>query len=278
MEPVFHRSRWGFFGSSGAIRDRQCSEEVRLSLSARLTTPRKGMGALHCADRREPGDEGVTRRWLGAVVLVLVAAACNGDDDDAVETSVPETTAVTTEPPATTEAPPETTESTTSTTAEATTTTVDVEALKAQIAADYLRSQQALEDLSRESRRSTDLEAAVSCRSPSPGLRALSDHRRVHSRPTCDRRADRRRVTPTTPTSSSSRSRSTVGPTRPTCHGLLRRRTQSRIDAGRSADRRGDVLAARVRQTMAATSAGWLLASELETGVDIERGVTSCPA
>ena len=52
------------------------------------------MGGLHCADRREPGDEGVTRRWLGAVVLVLVAAACNGDDDDAVETSVPETSPV----------------------------------------------------------------------------------------------------------------------------------------------------------------------------------------
>ncbi len=53
-------------------------------------------------------------------------------------TSVPETTVPATEAPATT-ASPATTESTT-TTVEATTTTVDVEALKAQIAADYLRS------------------------------------------------------------------------------------------------------------------------------------------
>jgi hypothetical protein len=83
----------------------------------------------------------VTRRWLGAAALVLVAAACNSDDDDAAETSVSvETTTESTSPPAT--EPPETTAppAPTSTTAGETTTTVDEEALKAQIAEDYLRS------------------------------------------------------------------------------------------------------------------------------------------
>ena len=84
------------------------------------------------------------RRWFGAAALVLVAVACNGDDDDAVESSVPETTAATTtsQAPETTEVP-----ATTSTTVEATTTTVDVDALKAQITEDYLRSWQLRREL-----------------------------------------------------------------------------------------------------------------------------------
>jgi hypothetical protein len=89
----------------------------------------------------------MTRRRFAAAafVLVAVAPACNGDDD-AVESLPPETSL-----PETTEPPPETTEAptSTSTTVEPTTTTVDEEALKAQIAEDYLRAEQALEDLSR---------------------------------------------------------------------------------------------------------------------------------
>jgi hypothetical protein len=116
-----------------------------------LSTPREGMGPLHCADRREQGEHGMTRRWLGAAAFVLVAvlAACNGDDDDAVvESSVPPTTTVpeTTELPETTEATTTTSGSTIPTTEASTTTAVDVEA---QVAADYLRVQQALEDLNR---------------------------------------------------------------------------------------------------------------------------------
>jgi hypothetical protein len=87
----------------------------------------------------------VTRRWFVAAALMLVAAACNGDDDDdAVESSVPATTAApeTSQPPETTGAP-----ATTSTTVETTTTTLDVEALKAQIAEDYLRSWQLRREL-----------------------------------------------------------------------------------------------------------------------------------
>jgi hypothetical protein len=91
----------------------------------------------------------MTRRRFAAAafVLVAVAPACNGDDDDAaVETSVPATTVPdeTQAPPATTEAP-----TSTSTTVEPTTTALDEEAVKAQIAEDYLAVQQALEDLNR---------------------------------------------------------------------------------------------------------------------------------
>jgi hypothetical protein len=75
------------------------------------------------------------------LLLIAVAVACNGDDDDdAVETLPPDTTVAETAVPTTSEPPATTDVPTTSTTVEATTTTVDVEALKAEIAEDYLRS------------------------------------------------------------------------------------------------------------------------------------------
>ena len=120
----------GSFGGFGASVT-AISEEVGFPFPAHDTQGGHGIVTLRrsaCSD----GDEGVTRRWFGAVVLVLVAAACSGDDDDdAVESSVPETTVRRGDRrrPRRTE-PPTTTESTT-TTVEPTTTTVDVEALKA---------------------------------------------------------------------------------------------------------------------------------------------------
>lgn len=84
---------------------------------------------------------------LVAAVIALAATGCNGDDDttDATTTPPPDTSAV----PPTTEAPPTTESTTTSTTEPATTTTVDIESLKAQIAEDYLRAEEAREVLVR---------------------------------------------------------------------------------------------------------------------------------
>jgi hypothetical protein len=228
------------------------------------------MGPLHCADRREEGEEGVTRRWFGAaMLLVLVAAACNGDDDDAVESSVPETTAApAASPPETTEATT-TTESTT-TTVEATTTTVDVEA---QIAQDYLRVQQALEDLSRNPG-VPDLEAAVSAIAVggSPAYESILDSIR-------ERLATGERLVPGDPDYSDifvelveidpSGQRADVTACVVT--------NQVRLDANGQPIGAPELFAARIRQTVEETSAGWLLLSN-RTGLDIEQGATSCPA
>jgi len=103
------------------------------------------MGQVHSA---QPMDK--VRALVTLAVAVSVATACSGDDDE-TEPSVPATTAaVTTEAPTSTD-PPTTTEPTTTTAAPTTalppTTTVDVEALKAQIAADYERSYELLDEL-----------------------------------------------------------------------------------------------------------------------------------
>jgi len=89
-------------------------------------------------------------RCIAALTLALAVtalAACTGDDDTEAGTSatvpVTEPTASATDPTTTAS-----TSSTTSTTA-APTTAVDLQALKAQIAEDYLRSEQAREDLNR---------------------------------------------------------------------------------------------------------------------------------
>jgi hypothetical protein len=91
----------------------------------------------------------MVRRPLASTVAVAVlavgAAACS--DDDAAP---PTTTASPVTTAATTTAPPVTTAATTAaTTTLPPTTTVDVEAIKAQVAADYLKTAQAVEDLLR---------------------------------------------------------------------------------------------------------------------------------
>jgi hypothetical protein len=106
------------------------------------------MGHLHCADRGEveEGPNAVVKRPLAStvVVAVLVFAAC-GDDDDSAPTTIL--------PPGTTESTTTSTSTTTTTTTTTTTlpptTSVDVEAIKAQVAADYVKTAQAVEDLLR---------------------------------------------------------------------------------------------------------------------------------
>jgi hypothetical protein len=106
----------------------------------------EGMGQVHSA---QPMDK--VRALVTLAVAVSVATACSGDDDGAepgtttastpaVTTTEPETT----EPAATTTDPPTTSASPTTLPA---TTTLDVEALKAQIAADYERAWQSHEEL-----------------------------------------------------------------------------------------------------------------------------------
>ena len=88
-------------------------------------------------------------RRLGVLLAVTLAVAACTNDDDADETTVPATTPSSTESP-TTDAPTTTDARTTTeatTTTAAPTTTVDVEALKAQIAADYERSAELLDEL-----------------------------------------------------------------------------------------------------------------------------------
>jgi len=111
-----------------------------------------GMG-LPFAQRRfdEAGEALVTRAMAALAVLVAALAACNSDDEAEPDTTPPPTTAAATteptDPPTTPEstAAPTTTDSPTTT--QAPTTTVDVEALKAQIAADYERSWELFDEL-----------------------------------------------------------------------------------------------------------------------------------
>jgi hypothetical protein len=225
------------------------------------------MGPLHCADRREQGEQGVTRRWLGAAALVLVAAACNGDDDDdAVETSV--TTATT--PAPTTEATATST-TTTTTTTEPTTTTLSEDELKAQITADYLRAEQALEDLSRNP--------------PSEGLdervaAAVVSGSALHSEIVAnlsDDVARGERVIAGDPDYSDV----LVEAVQLTGDGTAEVTAcvitnEIPVDAaGQPLDSANPLLAARVRQPMQRTDQGWLLASN-RIRVDIREGVPSC--
>jgi hypothetical protein len=77
-------------------------------------------------------------------MLGVVLAGCGDDDDSAPSTTAPVTTDV-----ATTASTTTTSSTTTTTTTSPPTTTVDVEALKAQITGDYLKTAQAVEDLLR---------------------------------------------------------------------------------------------------------------------------------
>ena len=88
------------------------------------------------------------RHLLVLAAATLLAVGCSDDDDSdstgAATTPPPEsTTAPTTDAPATTDEPT----TTVATTTVAPTTTLDVEALKAQIAADYERSAELLDEL-----------------------------------------------------------------------------------------------------------------------------------
>src|SRR5262245_37485524 len=108
------------------------------------------MGCLHCADRGDVGgsSDAMVRRPLPSTVAVDVlavgATTCSDDERAAPTTTVPSaTTEATITVPSTT---PPTTEATTTLPP---TTTVNVDAIKAQVAADYLKTAQAVEDLLR---------------------------------------------------------------------------------------------------------------------------------
>ena len=115
-------------------------------------TPMVGMG-LPFAQRRieEAGEALVTRAMAALAVLVAALAACNSDDEAEPETTPPPTTAAetteATDPPTTPESTAAPTTTDPPTTTQAPTTTVDVEALKAQIAADYERSWELFDEL-----------------------------------------------------------------------------------------------------------------------------------
>ena len=92
----------------------------------------------------------VKRPLASTVVVAMLAvgfAACGDDDDSAPTTILPPVTTDATTVAST--APPTTESTTTTTTTLPPTTTVDVEAIKAQVAADYLKTAQAVEDLLR---------------------------------------------------------------------------------------------------------------------------------
>lgn len=98
-----------------------------------------------------PGEECVSRALTAlAVLVVLIAAACNGDaqstETDSPASTDPPTTPAPADPPTT---PPPTTAAPTTLppTTAAPSTTLDVEALKAQIAADYERSWELRDEL-----------------------------------------------------------------------------------------------------------------------------------
>jgi hypothetical protein len=215
----------------------------------------------------------MTRRWLGAAafVLVVVLTACNGDDDDAavVESSAPETTVpeTTSEPPDTTEA----TTTTTSTTVEPTTTTVDEEALKAQIAEDYLRAEQAFEDLIRNPPSEGLDERAAAVAVPGSALHGeivASIEQRI---------ATGERIVPGNPDYSDV----FVEDVELTGDGAAEVTAcvvtnQLRIDAsGQPVGSTGGLFAARIRQPLQLTPQGWLKSSP-QIRVDIQQGVASC--
>lgn len=82
------------------------------------------------------------------LAVALALTACSDGDDDTDPGTTPPPTAATTEPPATT-TPVATTEPAAPTTSPAPPTTVDEETLKAQIAEDFVATEQAREDLTR---------------------------------------------------------------------------------------------------------------------------------
>ena len=230
-----------------------------------------GMGPLHCADRREEGEEGVTRRWFGAAVLVLVAAACNGDNDDAVESSVAETTVPANSPPETTEVTT-TTESTT-TTVEATTTTLDEEALKAQIAEDFLEAEQVLEDVGRNPDPATFREEVAAAVVPGSEL-----YQSVVSS-IDERLATGERFVPGDPDYSDAFVESVDlidGPSSGRAEVTACFVTnQLRVGPNGEVIGGSGLFAARLRQPMQATASGWLHSSPA-IRIDIREDVTSC--
>ncbi len=208
---------------------------------------------------------------LGVVLVVaLVVASCSGDDDaDPTTTQPPVTT------PPTTAAPTTTTSSTT--TLLATTTTVDpVEALKAEVAEAFVRTEQLREDLSR-----------------APTLDGLEDKLAmlaVPGSPTYIGYLDfiqglverGERVVPGTPDWSEVRVESVEIVGDPSDGQAVMTACDVTNQAGVGPDGAiiegsGQLSAARIRVPMQRTATGWLQTGET-TGVGVWLEATECPA
>jgi hypothetical protein len=240
-----------------------------------LTTHRRDVGLLQCADPSDKAerDPGVSpSRTLAAAAVVAVALAGCTDDDDAspaTTTAAPVTTEVaTTSVPSTTSA---TTTTTSPTTTPAPSTTVDVVALKAQIAADYLTTEQASEDLSRNPTldRLDEKVAAIA----TPGSTQFESVRQSVQNLV----ARGQRVAPGTPDYSESSVESVEldedGAAQVTACLVT---NQVLVDSsGQTVGGLSDVTAAKIRQPMERTAEGWRQ-SDQGTRVSIREGATTC--
>jgi hypothetical protein len=211
-------------------------------------------------------------RTLAAAAVVAVALAGCTDDDEAS----PTTTAA---PPATTEvasvpttAEPSTTSATSPPPSTAMpTTTLDVEALKAQIAADYLKTEQASEDLSRNPTLDglDEKVAAIA----TPGSSQFESVRQSVQNLV----ARGERVAPGTPDYSEASVESVEldggGAAQVTACLVT---NQVLVDSsGQTVGGLNDVTAAKVRQPMERAAEGWRQ-SDQGTRVSIREGATTC--
>lgn len=213
-------------------------------------------------------------RVVAAACAVALALAGCSDDDDAGATTTPTTPAVT-EPPATT-APVATTDPpTTPPTTEPTPTTLDEEALKAQIAEDFLRAEQEREDLLRNPTLENLEERAA--RIAVPGSEQYEDL--VHFVRGLVERGER--AVPGTPDYSDVTVENVALPTGPD----RTRATVTVCDVSNQAIARSDgsivpgtddLIALRSEQPVELTSNGWL-PGEPGTPIAGQRGATSCP-
>jgi hypothetical protein len=218
----------------------------------------------------------VVKRPLAStvVVAVLVFAACGDDDDSAPTTILPPATTEATTTVAST-APP-TTESTTTTitTTLPPTTTVDVEAIKAQVAADYVKTDQALEDLLRipttEGLESRLAAIAVPGSFVSESVRATIE----------EYVAKGEHLAPGTPDYSDSTVEAvdfSGNPSEGRADVVVCAVTNSVVVDASGAQVGGvtAVTAARLRQPMQLTSGGWRQADQA-TGLSIQQGTNTC--
>ena len=207
-----------------------------------------------------------------ACAVALALAGCSGDDDDAGATTTPTTPAVT-EPPATTAPVATTAPPTTPPTTEPTPTTLDEEALKAQIAEDFLRAEQEREDLLRNPTLD-NLEERVGTQIAAPGstnyIELVEFVRGMVERG--------ERVVPGTPDYSEVTVESVelIDETHAVvtaCYVL----NSARIDpSGKALEGTGVLVALRTQQPVDRTDHGWL-PSEATIGLQSAQGATTCP-
>jgi hypothetical protein len=209
------------------------------------------------------------------VVVTVVGASCSGDDDAA-----PTTTQTTVTTPATTAAPPTTappaTDPATTSTLVATTSTDDVDALKAEVAAAFLNTEQLREDLSRAP--TLDGLADKLAMIAVPGSPAYAGYDNfVH-----DLVGKGQRIAPGSPDWSESRVESVELSGDPSDGKAVVTAcivdNQARVGPdGSVVEGSGQLTAGRVKVPMQRMASGWLQ-TDYVTGVAIAEGVSECPA